>query len=684
MGSADPCGEWLLAQAPDLLDLATGEQGPLVASFEAWLEQLRTPLRLRICSRREPPPEPTAYRPTGAAAPALAALLAVHLQQSWGRVPVFRRQVFLLPQEATAGVASVLPETEIIALRPHPAPLPLAEGPWRESPSALAVGGRWLRSLWLRRLPGVALGPGWLWSLTGLPGEYDICLDLIPRGSGAADRGLRRRVRGLQAQDLLVQERGEGSDPRVSAALAAAGRLREVLARAEGRLFELAVAATVVGDTREEAERLSSGLRSRVEALRGALVPAWFDQAPTSLVTGWGAASGAAQTRIVSGAELAACWPWLDDWCGEHVDQVHLGRHLRTGAPVLLDLHRSPDLPNANLVAVGASGSGKSYLAGLLGLEAARLGIPTVILDPENEHSRWCAAVGGRQLAVGAAGAVPLNLLELVPAGEAPTAVTELVSLLCGPLSPVERGLVARAVTALLGRGDAGGAPRLSDCLGHLRRSREGRALALRLLPWLEGDAGSVFNRAGSGPEVVGAVAVGVRDLPEAWVPGATLLISHWLWSWVRRQPGRKQAIVDEAGLLAGNPPLQRLMAQLARRIRKYGGSLVLLTQSAGDLFDSAAGEQMAVNSATALLGNQLPAAAVRLQRAYQLDDAQRHWLELAGRGDFLLLRGRRRSPVHIEAPPGYHRWIATNPGAIAGPQLVPPGARLPDLESRN
>lgn len=361
---------------------------------------------------------------------------------------------------------------------------------------------------------------------------------------------------------------------------------------------------------------------------------------------------------MVHSAEAASCWPWLDDWDGRVAGAVNLGRHVRTLAPVWLALHDDSALPNANLGVVAASGSGKSYLAGLLGLEAVRLGVRTVVLDPENEHRRWCDAAGGQYLSLGEALPFSFNLLEMDEPGEAPSAVAELISLLCGPLSPTEIGQVAEAVRWTLNQ--AGSATVvLSDCLPRLRQSEVGESVAHRLLPWLDGSAGALFNRPGRGPAVQSVAAIGLRELPEPWVPAATLLISHWFWNWVRSQEGRKQAIVDEAGLLADNAPLQRLMAQLARRIRKYQGSLVLLTQSAGDLLGSAPGEVMAVNSATMLLGSQHPAAAVRLQRGFLLDDVQRQWLERASRGQFLLLLGRRRSPIQIEAPPRYHSLLA-------------------------
>jgi type IV secretory pathway VirB4 component len=468
---------------------------------------------------------------------------------------------------------------------------------------------------------------------------------------------------GLRAQELAAEERGEADDPRILAAMNSTVRLRQVLARSEGKLFDLAITMTLAGDTADEARQLAGLVRSRGAALRAAMAPAWCSQGPARLQTALLSNQPTGPRRVVHSAELASFWPWLDDWHGSAGNAVHLGRHLRTGAPVWLNLRDAAALPNANLGVVAASGSGKSYLGGLLGLEAVRLGVRTVVLDPENEHRGWCEAVGGEYLSLGESAGCGFNLLEMAEPGEAPSAVAELVSLLCGQLSPAEAALVADAVRWALNEA-GGGTAVLSDCLPRLRQSEAGAVVAHRLLPWLDRTPGALFNCPGRGPRVTTAVAVGLRELPAAWVPAATLLVSHWLWSWIRHHQGPKQAIVDEAGLLSDNAPLQRLMAHLARRIRKYQGSLVLLTQSAGDLLGSGPGEVMAVNSAAMLLGSQHPAAAVRLQQGFLLDDDQRQWLERAGRGQFLLLQGPRRSPIQIEAPARYHDLLNVEGGA--------------------
>jgi hypothetical protein len=649
-------------QAPDILDLIGPERAKLAESLASWLDQIQLPIRFLVCSRRE------RWRPISAApapsriAAELEADLTEHLAQGMRQRPIFRRQVFLgVAGTSDAGFTEpdALPPFGEGWQRREGCPPPLAEGPSRERPTVLQVGGRWIASLWLERLPGAVVEPGWLWALVGMPAEFDLLLQLWPRTAGEADRSLRRRTLGLRARQLAAAERDGGGDPRLEAALLSTSRLRSVLAQSEGKLFDLALTVTIAADSVGETRRLVRQMRSQLAALRAVLVPAWFDQIPARLQTAFLSDRASGPRRVVHSTEAASCWPWLDDWDGRLAGAVSLGRHSRTLAPLWLDLHGDPALSNANLGVVAASGSGKSYLGGMLGLEAVRLGVKTVVLDPENEHRRWCEAVGGQYLPLGESLPYSFNLLEMAEPGEAPSAVAELISLLCGQLSPVEMGHVAEAVRWTLSQAGARTVV-LSDCLPRLRETAVGESVAHRLLPWLDGTPGALFNRPGRGPAVQSVAAIGLRELPDPWVPAATLLISHWFWSWVRSQEGRKQAIVDEAGLLADNAPLQRLMAQLARRMRKYQGSLVLLTQSAGDLLGSAPGEVMAVNSATMLLGSQHPAAALRLQRGFLLDDAQRQWLERAGRGQFLLLLGRRRSPIQIEAPPHYHSLLAT------------------------
>jgi type IV secretory pathway VirB4 component len=110
--------------------------------------------------------------------------------------------------------------------------------------------------------------------------------------------------------------------------------------------------------------------------------------------------------------------------------------------------------------------------------------------------------------------------------------------------------------------------------------------------------------------------------------------------------------IVDELGLLFEDPTIRRFVVSLARRIRKYDGSLVFATQNPGDLLSSEQGAVVATNPAVLLFGAQRPGEAAKLQRTFHLSRQQRSFLEMARRGDFLLAAGAERLALEVKAPP--------------------------------
>ena len=112
------------------------------------------------------------------------------------------------------------------------------------------------------------------------------------------------------------------------------------------------------------------------------------------------------------------------------------------------------------------------------------------------------------------------------------------------------------------------------------------------------------------------------------------------------------RAFGDELGLLFEDPTIRRFVVSLARRIRKYDGSLVFATQNPGDLLSSEQGAVVATNPALLFLGAQRAGEAAKLESAFHLSSHQRAFLEGARRGDFLLAAGPERLAVHVQAPP--------------------------------
>ena len=138
-------------------------------------------------------------------------------------------------------------------------------------------------------------------------------------------------------------------------------------------------------------------------------------------------------------------------------------------------------------------------------------------------------------------------------------------------------------------------------------------------------------------------------------------ILANWLWMALRRERRPRHLLIDEAGLLLEHEPIRRFLIRLARRIRKYGGSLILVSQNPGDFFETKDGAVLATNPSILLLGSQKHSEALKLQKAYSLTDRQVNYLETAQRGDFLLVAGPNRVPVHIMAPPWMDEMIVAS-----------------------
>ncbi len=603
---------------PDILDARPSARARLLAGFEAWLDQLDAAVRLTVTSRVVD-----------------------------GRR---RRSVWLRSASADQATQATAQLERLCAaeVRGSGAFPPLVDGPGRERATGIDWAGWWVECLRVTTLPRVPVEAGWLWQLVGEPQDLDLTVCISPVAAGAADRRLRHRLRELAAREL--QAEGGMPDPLLEVERAAATRLREVLARGEGRVFEVAVSMAIGGGPAAEVRAATAHLRRRALGMRAQLAPAWLDEAPALLEARGCGSPRRPFIRLLTTPELATFWPWLDGPGELEPGSCRIGRHLRTQGPVGLKLAASAAAPNSNCCVIATSGAGKSYLARVVGTSQARAGTLTVVVDPENEHRPWCEAVGGRYLALGRGGSFGFNVFEAGPPEEGELAARELVELLAGPLSPPESGAFLEACAAARAV-DGGPAPVLGDLLAAMAGDPHGRGLAARLRPWVEGQAGLLFSRPGRGPEVARALGVGLRDLPEGWRAGAAFLVSHWLWAWAQREPSPKQLIIDEAGLLAAQPRLAELMGQMARRLRKYQGSLLLLTQAPRDLEVEGFGELVTGNSATLLVGSATGPGVHRLKSGFHLSDEDCEWLQRCARGEFLMLVGASRARVRVEAP---------------------------------
>jgi hypothetical protein len=537
--------------------------------------------------------------------------------------------------------------------------------PWIRRHIHATVGDLHVRAVVLRRLPGIAVEPGWLAPLLDVRAECDISLHITPVGVADAMSAIGRRLRTLRADQLVELDRESFGDAGLEVGVDGALDLRGRLARNEGRAARIALVAVARARTLEELELASEAVRTAALATLAQCDLAHLQHLEAA-ASAWPLGRDLlGATKLVDTTALSTCVPWTSTSCDDP-DGYALGATVSTGTPVRVAPFDTTHHSNANVAVMAASGQGKSYAIGALVLEAAARGVGSVIIDPEGEYERIVRAIGGDYAILAPGCGTALNIFDVggdEQRAETVAAVVELTSVLCGGLDEVERAHVDAAASAAMAvAAQQRRVPVLGDCLDALGGTAPRAALVLRR--FCTGPLGDLFNRPTSARLTAPVVGVSLRDLGAELVPAATLIVAEWLWSLVRRDRRERHVVFDEVGLLCAHPPLRTLLVQLARRCRKYRASLVVATQNAGDLLATPEGTVVATNPAIVLLGGHRGAETARMEEAFALTTAQRRFLEGAGRGDFLLLAGARRLPIHVDVSPLHHALLTGQPMA--------------------
>src|SRR5712691_8787601 len=521
-----------------------------------------------------------------------------------------------------------------------------------ERPDHLQHQCGWSRTWYVDRLPGTELEPGWLFRLISPGLRVRLAWHAVPLPTAWIVDYLQRQLVSMRA--TRIQKDGSGSsDSSLAIGLPAAEDLQRRLAASQEKAFHVAIYLTLITPTRAELDAGSEKLESAARAAICRLQQCTFRMADGHIATLPGAPDRLQRRRVLDTSALATFLPWLDVEISEPGGLV-VGRSRATGTAVMLDPFDQRRYANANIGVFGHSGGGKTYLLSTLAMGALGRGTQVFVIDPEHEYGGLAQSLGGVdiQLALGSGHA--LNVLDLRPSdrrdegwvGPATADAVDLCATVCGGLDEPERALVENAVRSAY-HDEA--QPVLADVA---RRLPDTTRVAAVLGRWVQGSLGQMFSAPTNIDLAAPMVAFGMRELRDEMVAPVHFLLAAALWTKIKRKDRRRMLIVDELGLLFEDPTIKRFVVSLARRIRKYSGSLVFATQNPGDLLSSDAGSVVATNPAVLFFGAQRPGEAAKLQRTFHLSHQQRALLENARRGEFLLAAGADRIAVEVQAPP--------------------------------
>jgi hypothetical protein len=525
--------------------------------------------------------------------------------------------------------------------------------------------GRWARTSVLTRWPA-QVPVGWTGALRGVADVIVLHLRPVPVGVAAAH--FRRRVATLISTAAVDEQAGRVADPETAQAIDAAEALWESVQAGTTTAWWAQLLLTVVAGERAALDERTSRMADALPPWRAAARVMAFRQR---------AAYAATQ---VGGTALAGPWRMLDATAAAATIPAPLGPTTSTtgvlagadeasGAPLRVDRFA---LHNPARLVVGTSGAGKSYATKLEVCRWRVRGAEAVVVDPEGEFTRLGDVLQGLVLAVGEepAGLDPVGLATrpgLAAAEGLAVLASVAAALLGGALSAVDLALLDRALMVL--RADVGHRATMGDLLGVLADVEAhppftGTDLAARLSPAASGSLAQLFAANPDLDDPPPLVVFDLRSVPARARPAVMACVLAWTWD--RATTGSvatpRLLVVDEAHLLLDDPAAADLLAQFARRARKYHLGVDVVTQRLADFLGNAAGQAVLANTATKLLLGCEDHDRAAVAAGLGLTPAEADLLRAGRRGHGLLLTPGLRAALRVVAHPAEHELAAAGP----------------------
>ncbi|MDA8336030.1 MAG: DUF87 domain-containing protein [Peptococcaceae bacterium] len=365
---------------------------------------------------------------------------------------------------------------------------------------------------------------------------------------------------------------------------------------------------------------------------------------------------------------------------------------LQPGSPTV-----EAGVTNRNWTILAASGAGKTWTTMLTILREYAQGAVVIIIDPEREYRALCRRLGGTWInTVG--GRMVVNPFQAAPApveadedtdeDEGYTAMAQHIqrvrtffNLYLPQLTDIQRAFLRRGIMAVYRKKEididtdpatvaSDGWPTIKDlhayCVTEGEKDQVGAETWATLAALLEDAADGIDSRIWSGgsqpaTDKIDFLVLDIHDLQEAEesVQKAQYFnVLGYAWDILRRDRSeRVMLVVDEAWMLIDpkTPQALSFLKKMAKRIRKYSGSLNVVTQNAIDFTApevAREGEPVLANSSTKFLLRQESKDLPAVTALFNLSEEEQNKLSSARQGEGLLISGNSRAWVTVDTFP--------------------------------
>ncbi len=523
------------------------------------------------------------------------------------------------------------------------------------------------------------LNDGWLATLVNLDRALDVAIHIAPIATDALLRDYRKKVAEVESQIMERKEEGLVRDPMLDVAYQDLERLRDELQQSTERMFTVGLYITIYCDSEAEIQKAEDEIKSMFEEKLIYIKPALFQHESGFKTTiPIGIDTLGVNTNLNTGP-LSSFFPFISSDLTQNKGILYgINRH--NNSMIIFDRFSQP---NYNSVIFATAGAGKSFTTKLEILRTLTFDTEVMVIDPEREYEFLANAVGGRYFNISLSSEHHLNPFDLPkpqedenPADVFRSHIISLVGLfriLLGGLTPEEDSLVDRALTETYALRDITPTtdflhktpPLISD-LEMVMESMEGtESLVRRLNKYTQGTWAGFLNQPTNVALDNKLVVFSIRDMEEELKPAAMYIITHFIWSAVRREIKKRLLVVDEAWWMMKSEDTASFLFGIAKRCRKYYLGLATITQDVEDFLKSPYGKPIISNSSIQLLMKQAPSSIDLLQTTFNLTDEEKFLLLECGKGEGIFFAGNQHAAISVVASYTEEQIVTSDPSQI-------------------
>jgi len=578
---------------------------------------------------------------------------------------------------ATQEITPVLPkdiyEAGVLELKDILAPSAL-----KITPRELNLGDRIVRTFFVISYPRF-IPDNWLSPIINLDKVFDISISIMPIETSVALKDFRKRVAEVQSQIHMREEKGLVRDPMLDAAYQNLESLRDQLQQATEKLFDVGLYISIYAESQNELDKMESEIRSILEARLIYLKPALFQQEQ-----GFRSVLPIQLDELnvhskLNTSPLSSFFPFVSfDLTSDKGILYGVNRH--NSSLILFDRF---SLPNYNSVTFATSGSGKSYATKLEILRTLMFDTEVIVIDPEREYEFMAESMGGRYFNISLTSEHHINPFDLPPitGDDTPNNILRshivvlvgLFRIMFGNLTPEEDAIIDRAITETYALKDISGEadwedaqpPLLSDFELVLAGMEGGESLVTRLSKYTKGTWSGFINNPSNVDINKKFVVFSVRDMEDELKPVAMYLVTHYIWSAVRRDIKKRLLVVDEAWWMMKSEDTASLLFGLAKRGRKYFLGIATITQDVGDFLRSPYGLPIITNSSIQVLLKQSPSSVDLVQKTFNLTDEEKYLLLESEVGEGIFFAGLKHVAIKTIASYTEDQIITSDPSQV-------------------